>query len=103
MKITALDGTATTWDELTGGKVALVVNVASRCGLTPQYTALEKLHLYSRQIPIEANPAYNSMFIVEPLNALGNVGNLFATHPSLEQRLMNLIGRETTGMYRHAA
>jgi glutathione peroxidase len=26
------------------GSLLLVVNVASRCGLTPQYTALEKLH-----------------------------------------------------------
>jgi len=54
----------------------------------PMYlaSALEKLHLYSRQIPIETNPAYNSMFIVKPLNTLGNVRNLFATHPTLQVR-----------------
>jgi Zn-dependent protease with chaperone function len=31
------------------------------------------------------------------------MANLFATHPPMEKRLMNLIGRETTGMYRYAA
>ncbi len=39
-----LDGTAGTLRDLTGGRAALLVNVASRCGLTPQYTGLEELH-----------------------------------------------------------
>ena len=42
--IARLDGTAGTLRDLTGGHPALLVNVASRCGLTPQYTALEQLH-----------------------------------------------------------
>jgi len=41
--IARLDGSPTTFGEITGGRAALVVNVASRCGLTPQYAGLEEL------------------------------------------------------------
>ena len=41
--IARLDGTPSTLGEITGGRVALLVNVASRCGLTPQYSGLEQL------------------------------------------------------------
>jgi heat shock protein HtpX len=66
----------------------------------PLARALEKIHAYSRQIPLNVNPSFNSMFIAEPLNAVGSFTNLFATHPPLEARLENLLGRPTTGMYR---
>ncbi|MFC6705506.1 glutathione peroxidase [Flexivirga alba] len=41
--ISRLDGTAGTLADLTQGRPALLVNVASKCGLTPQYTGLEAL------------------------------------------------------------
>jgi glutathione peroxidase len=44
VSIARLDGTPGTLGEIIAGRPALVVNVASRCGLTPQYATLEKLH-----------------------------------------------------------
>lgn len=41
-ELTMLDGRKTTFNEF-AGKIVLVVNVASRCGLAPQYEALEEL------------------------------------------------------------
>ena len=43
MKLTDIDGDQKSLSEYKG-RVALVVNVASRCGYTPQYKQLQKLH-----------------------------------------------------------
>ena len=43
LPVNRLDGTPSSLGEF-AGKVVLVVNVASRCGLTPQYEVLERIH-----------------------------------------------------------
>jgi len=55
-----IDGTDTTLGAY-DGRVVLVVNVASKCGLTPQYTALEKLYeTYApRGLEVAGFPANN--------------------------------------------
>ncbi|GAA1308906.1 glutathione peroxidase [Planotetraspora silvatica] len=41
--VNTLEGASTTLGEILGGRAALVVNVASKCGLTPQYAGLVRL------------------------------------------------------------
>jgi heat shock protein HtpX len=67
---------------------------AQICG-DPMYlaTALQKIDSGAQRIPMNVNPSFNSMFIIEPRNIAGAITGLFQTHPPLEARLMNLIGR----------
>ncbi len=71
---------------------------AAICG-DPMYlaTALEKVHIGVSRIPMDVNPAMHALMIAEPLSMGERMSKLFATHPALEDRLMNLIGRESTG------
>jgi len=43
IQLQRIDGSSTTGDEFSG-KTALIVNVASQCGLTPQYAGLQALY-----------------------------------------------------------
>jgi heat shock protein HtpX len=56
-------------------------------------SALEKLDAYAKGIRMDSNPAFNSMFIVEPFNPMVAAAQLFATHPPTAKRIEALIGR----------
>ena len=50
--LTTIDGTVATLGDY-AGKVLLLVNVASKCGLTPQYEGLEKLYREKKAAGLE--------------------------------------------------
>jgi heat shock protein HtpX len=52
-------------------------------------SALEKLDLYSRRMPLPVNPAVSSLFIVKPLTGQ-SFANLFSTHPPTAERVARL-------------
>src|SRR5579863_2788311 len=71
--VTAIDGSPDLLGPLRG-KVALAINVASRCGLTPQYQALEELQ---RELAAE-----NFTVVGFPCNQFG------AQEPGTEQQIV---------------
>jgi glutathione peroxidase len=61
LKMVTLDGTAVDFSEFKGKKV-LLVNVASKCGFTPQYAGLQKLYdTYGDRLVIIGFPANDFM------------------------------------------
>jgi heat shock protein HtpX len=55
----------------------------------PLAEALETLDRGRQVVPMQVNPATSSLYIVNPLKAVG-VANLFSTHPPLEERIARL-------------
>ena len=56
-------------------------------------SALQKLHMSSKKIPMKAEPATAHMFIVSPLSG-GSMTKLFSTHPPMEERVARLEGMQ---------
>ncbi|WP_029459425.1 zinc metalloprotease HtpX [Solidesulfovibrio alcoholivorans] len=56
--------------------------------------ALGKLETYAQRIPMNANPATENMFIVNPFAGM-SMASLFSTHPPTEERIRRL--REMAG------
>jgi heat shock protein HtpX len=61
-------------------------------------TALGKLEVAAKRIPMQANPSTAHMFIVNPLRG-GGVLSLFSTHPPIEERIAKLEEMARTGRF----
>lgn len=59
-------------------------------------SALEKLTLASKRVPMAASPATSHMFIVKPFSGK-NLLSLFSTHPPVEKRVERLREMKRTG------
>jgi len=56
-------------------------------------SALKKLDLYSKRVPLVASPSTAHLFIVQPLVSADLLANLFSTHPPIAKRIERLTGR----------
>jgi heat shock protein HtpX len=56
-------------------------------------SALRKMEVYSKRVPMQASPATAHMYIIQPLLGGGmSFGNLFSTHPPTADRIARLTG-----------
>jgi heat shock protein HtpX len=62
--------------------------------------ALQRLEATARQMPLNANPAFEPLLIIHPISRQF-LGNLFSSHPATEARVEALLNieRELTGSY----
>ncbi len=56
-------------------------------------SALEKIEMASKRVPLIASPSSAHLFIMQPLLSGSSFANLFSTHPPIRKRIERLIGR----------
>jgi heat shock protein HtpX len=56
-------------------------------------SALQRLEAGARQMPMQANPSFEPLLIINPFSGQF-LSSLFATHPSTEARIQNLLKLE---------
>lgn len=102
IEVTLLDGTSKRFGDVAPG-VALVVNVASKCGHTPQYKGLQALHeeFGSRGLTVIGMPC--NQFMKEEPGTAEEIGefcevNYGVTFPLLAKAKVN--GRNTHPLFR---
>ncbi len=73
-------------------------NFGAKVSGNPLYlsNALSKLDNWSKQIPMQGNPATSHMFIVNPFSGR-SFAQLFSTHPPIEERIKRLREMTTRG------
>lgn len=64
-------------------------------------SALEKISMASKQVPLVASPTSAHLFIIAPLLSGATLANLFSTHPPIQKRVERLIGRPSVSGYPH--
>ncbi|RMI08728.1 glutathione peroxidase [Cellulomonas triticagri] len=99
--VRTLRGQDTTFGEVVDGRVALVVNVASRCGLAPQYEQLEALHTRygPRGFTVVGVPSNQFLQELGSADAIAEYCSVTwgATFPMLEKAKLN--GRHAHPLY----
>lgn len=56
--------------------------------------ALQRLEMGARQMPMEGNPAFSPLLIINSLSGGQALAKLFSTHPATEQRIQRLLELE---------
>lgn len=100
-KITSLDGTLIDFSKYKG-KSLLIVNTASKCGYTPQYADLEKIHkYYSDKVTVLGFPSNN--FLWQEPGSNEDIASFCKTNFSVTFQLFGKIsvkGRDKHPLYK---